>query len=121
MRWLKPHVERFAKTRFDQLSFIGGGALSDVWTQIFADVLGVPIRRVAEPRLANAVGAGMLAFVALGEAAADDIPALVHGSVHEPEPERGRTYDAMFDQFLRFYKRTRPIYRRLNGRAGATR
>jgi xylulokinase len=114
MRWLMPHVERFAKTRFEELSFIGGGALSDVWTQIFADVLGVPIRRVAEPRLANAVGTGMLAFIALGEVSADDVPALVHGSVHEPDRDRGRTYDLMFDQFRRFYKRARPIYRRLN-------
>ena len=114
MRWLMPHVERFAKTRFEELSFIGGGALSDVWTQVFADVLGVPIRRVAEPRLANVVGAGMLAFIALGEVSADDVPALVHGSVHEPDRDRGRTYDLLFDQFLRFYKRARPIYRRLN-------
>jgi xylulokinase len=121
LRWLKPHVERFAKTRFDELSFIGGGALSDTWTQIFADVLGVPVRRVAEPRLANAVGAGMLAFVALGEVRAEDIPALVRGSIHAPEPDRMRTYDAMFDEFLRFYKRARPIYRRLNRGAGADR
>jgi xylulokinase len=121
LRWLKPHVERFAKTRFDELSFIGGGALSDTWTQIFADVLGVPVRRVAEPRLANAVGAGMLAFVALGEVRAEDISALVRGSIHQPELERGRIYDAMFDEFLRFYKRTRPIYRRLNRGAGANR
>jgi xylulokinase len=114
LRWLKPYVERLAKTRFDELSFIGGGALSDVWTQIFADVLGVPVRRVSEPRLANAVGAGMLAFTALGELAAEEIPALVRGSVCEPSRERGLTYDALFEQFLRFYKRTRPIYRRLN-------
>jgi xylulokinase len=119
MRWLMPHVESFAKTRFEQLSFIGGAALSDVWTQIFADVLGVPIRRVAEPRLAGVTGAAMLALIALGEVSAEEARAQVKGDLFTPDPGRARTYDAMFAEFLRFYKSARPVYRGLNRRRPA--
>jgi xylulokinase len=114
MRWLMPHVESLAKTRFEQLSFIGGAALSDVWTQIFADVLRVPIRRVAEPRLAGVTGAAMLALIALGEVSAEEAGAQVKGEIFTPDPGRGRTYDAVFAEFLRFYKRARPVYKSLN-------
>jgi xylulokinase len=120
LRWLRPHVERFARTRFEQLAFIGGAGRSDTWGQIFADVLGVPVRRVAEPRLANAVGCGLLAFAALGEIAESDLAARVPiGRVFEPEPAAAATYDRSFAAFLELYKAGRPIHRRLNRGAGA--
>jgi xylulokinase len=33
LRWLLPVVERFADQEFDDLRFVGGGALSDEWSQ----------------------------------------------------------------------------------------
>ena len=66
-RWLLQAVERFTRRRLDPIRFIGGGARSDVWCQIFADVLGATIEQVADPVNANARGAAMLAAVALGE------------------------------------------------------
>ena len=47
------YAEKFTKHRFDALTFIGGGAQSDLWCQILADVLDRPIRQAAEPRLAE--------------------------------------------------------------------
>ncbi|MFI5299635.1 MAG: FGGY-family carbohydrate kinase [Polyangiales bacterium] len=44
----------------------GGGALSDAWLQILADVIGRPLERVAQPRVAGAVGAALVAAVAHG-------------------------------------------------------
>ena len=115
VRWLRPHVERFAKTTFPQLTFIGGAAQSDTWSQLFADVLGVPVRRVAEPRLANAVGCALLAFAALGELREDELSALVPiDRVFQPEPAAAAAYDRSFDAFMRFYKAAKPVYRRLN-------
>lgn len=119
LRWLRPHVERFARTEFETLTFIGGAAQSDVWCQIFADVLGVPIRRVAEPRLANAVGCALLAFNALGDLREEDMPARVPiGRTFEPDAEAAAVYDRSFDAFRRVYKAGKPIYRRLNRGAG---
>lgn len=115
LRWLKGYVERFAGRRFERLSFIGGGALSDVWCQIHADVLGCQVRQVADPRYANAVGAALAAFTALGEIRAQDIPGMVRiANVYDPDPANRAVYDELFAQFLRLYERNRPIYRRLN-------
>ena len=55
-RWLLGAVERFTRRRLEPIRFIGGGARSDVWCQIFADVLGRPIEQVADPVNANARG-----------------------------------------------------------------
>ena len=57
-RWLLEAVEKFADRRLDSLAFIGGGANSDQWAQIHADVLDREIRQVADPVLANVRGAG---------------------------------------------------------------
>ena len=65
-RWLLGAVERFVGRPFESMAFVGGGANSDVWAQIHADVTGRTIRQMADPVLANVRGAGMLALLALG-------------------------------------------------------
>ena len=115
LRWLRGHLEKFVGRRFERLAFIGGGAQSDLWCQIHADILGVPIRQVEHPRYANAVGTALSAFVALGELRLDQVPALVRPTaVVEPDPAARRLHDAQYAEFMRFYRRTRPIYKRLN-------
>jgi len=115
LRWLKGYVEKFIGRRFEHLSFIGGGARSEVWCQILADILDCPIRQVADPRNANAVGAAMAAFAALGEIRLDEIGSLIKVSqVFAPNPENRTVYNRNFREFIAFYKRARPIYRRLN-------
>ena len=49
------------------MHIVGGGAQSDVWCQIFADVLNVEIRQVKDPIQANARGAAFIAAAGLGE------------------------------------------------------
>jgi len=115
LRWLRGHVERFAGARFDRLTFIGGAALSPTWCQILADVLNREVARVAEPRFANAAGAALAGFAALGEIEVARIPAAVPiATTHVPDPDAARVHDAAFEQFLRLYRRNRRIYRALN-------
>ena len=66
-RWMQGYVEKFTRRELDPLNFVGGGAKSAFWAQVFADVLGRRVRRVADPVLANARGAALVAGVALGE------------------------------------------------------
>ena len=73
-RWLLEAVEKFAGRRFDSLAFIGGGANSDQWAQIHADVLGREIRQVADPVLANVRGAALITLMALGRIAPERHP-----------------------------------------------
>jgi hypothetical protein len=56
----------------ESLNIIGGGANSDLWCQIFADVLNTVIKRVKEPILANLRGTAWLASSALGHISFDD-------------------------------------------------
>src|ERR1019366_1248587 len=75
--WLLGAVEKYCKRRFGSLAFVGGGANSDLWSQIHADATGRTIRQIADPVLANVRGAGLLTLLALGHITVDDIPGTV--------------------------------------------
>ncbi|HSQ36320.1 MAG TPA: FGGY-family carbohydrate kinase, partial [Acidimicrobiia bacterium] len=101
--------------RLDPLTVVGGGAQSELWCRIHADVLGRTMRRAAEPILVNLRGAGFLALAALGYMRFGDIPALVP-IAETYEPDRGvmGTYDAAYDAFRRIHRANRRLYARLN-------
>jgi xylulokinase len=118
-RWLLQTVERLARHRLDPIRFIGGGARSAVWCQIFADVLGRTVEQVADPVNANARGAAMLAAVALGELTFDEVPGRVTVTQrYEPEHSTQPLYDARFAEFTGLYRRNRKAYARLNAGLG---
>ena len=117
LRWLLPHVENFARRRFEAINIIGGGATSDLWCQIFADVLQRPIRRVKDPQAAGLRGLGVMAGLSLGfttlETYAQHVP-VEH--TFTPRPETRALYDEAFAAFVDIYKRLRGLYHRLNAR-----
>jgi xylulokinase len=114
-RWLLEAVEKFAGRRLDSLAFVGGGANSDAWSQIHADVLGRQIRQVADPVLANARGAGLLTLLALGRIATGDVHGMVEvRRTYEPDPARADEYELLFGEFVTLYKQTKGIFKRLN-------
>lgn len=112
-RWLLTAVERFTRRRLDPIRFIGGGARSDLWCQILADVLDRRIDQHADPVNANARGAALLAAVALGELTFDQVPGLTPVA-RRYEPDAGTSFDELFAEFQRFYRHNRRAYRRLN-------
>jgi len=114
-RWVLDAVEKFIKRRMDSLNIIGGGAQSDVWCQIYADVLNRTIRRVYQPLQANARGAAFIAAVGLGYITANDIPKLIKISkVFKPNSRNRQTYDELYGEFLNVYKANKTMYQRLN-------
>jgi xylulokinase len=114
-RWLLGAVERFTRRRLEPIRFIGGGACSDVWCQIFADVLGRSIDQVADPVNAGTRGAGLLAAVALGELTFDQVPDRVRlAGSYQPDPADKELYDKLFAEFVGLYRRNRKAYARLN-------
>ena len=115
-RWMLEAVEKLVKRRLGPINFIGGGAASDVWCRIHADVLDRPVRRVAEPLLANVRGAALLAGLALGDLGPADIGHLVRiDATFEPDPSNRATYDSLYREFPRLYRKQRRMYARLNG------
>jgi len=114
-RWLLQAVERFTRHRLEPIRFIGGGARSDVWCQIFADVLDRAIEQVADPVQANVRGAGMLAAVALGELTFDQVPDRIRvDRSYNPDPGNSELYANLFREFVGFYRRNHKAYARLN-------
>jgi gluconokinase len=82
----------------------GGVTRSPLWPQIIADVLGVPLA-LTEAADASAVGAAMLAQLALGYAASiDELVAQVQpGQVIEPDAARHHIYEAGHQRFKTLY------------------
>ena len=116
-RWLLGAVERFVGRPFDSLAFVGGGARSDLWAQVHADVTGRTIRQVADPVLANVRGAGLLTLLALGRIRVDDVPGMVPvRATYRSDRSTAPVYDEMAAEFVRLYQRTKGIHRRLNRR-----
>ena len=114
-RWMLGYVERFIKRKMDPLNIVGGGARSDVWCQIFADVLDRTVRQVKDPIQANARGAAFLASVGLGYITFEDIPDLLaYENNFTPNPEHRERYDELFRAFLEIHKNNRKMFDRLN-------
>jgi xylulokinase len=115
-RWLLGAVERFTGRSFAWLNAIGGGAASDLWCQIHADVLDRPIRQVEHPIRANARGAALIGAIALGRITVADIGRRVPlTQTFDPQPENRDVYDQLFREFRATYKQNKAMYRRLNG------
>lgn len=120
-RWLLEAVDHFAKRRLDPIRMIGGGAQSDAWCQIHADVMDRSIERVAEPLHAGIRGAALFASMALGAADASELRDLVKVDARfEPNRSNRAVYDRLFEEFPRLYKVQRPMFKRLNGRSTGT-
>ena len=114
-RWLTGAVDRFLGTPVTSMVITGGGAQSDSWCQIFADVLGMQIRRDAQPVAVNARGAGWIGAVGAGLVSFAEIPALMRNDVvFEPVESHRATYDELFDVYRDLHKALAPIYKRLN-------
>ncbi|MHA1195216.1 MAG: xylulokinase [Promethearchaeota archaeon] len=129
IKWLFIYVEKFIQkwkmkanpgmTKKDvvmpELNIIGGGANSNIWCQIFADVLNRTIKQVKDPIQANARGAAFIASVGLGYIKWEDIPKYIEFSnIFKPNPENRPIYDKLFKEYLNIYKTLKKMYKRLN-------
>ncbi|MFX1303965.1 MAG: FGGY-family carbohydrate kinase [Promethearchaeota archaeon] len=98
-----------------EVNMIGGGAQSNIWCQIFADVLNRTVKQVKDPIQANARGAAFIASVGLGYLKWDEIHRCCEiSNVFTPNPANRETYDRLFEEYLNIYKIMRKTYKRLN-------
>lgn len=102
------HVERLRSygVAFQRAKLSGGITNSEVWSQMFSDVLGLPLA-VSQALEPAALGAAMCAAVAAG--VYPDIAAaqanMVHmGRTYEPNPERHNIYQKKFAIYKRALK-----------------
>ncbi|MBP8996657.1 MAG: FGGY-family carbohydrate kinase [Anaerolineaceae bacterium] len=114
-RWLIAPVEKFMGRPISSINIIGGGAQSDIWCQIFADVLNVEIRQLLNPLYANACGAAWIGAVGVKEIEFRDIPQLVKfKNIYSPRLQNRAVYDEKFAVFQQIYHQMKDTYHRLN-------
>lgn len=114
-RWTAGPAERFTGRKFSEFRFAGGGALSDLWGQIHADVLGVPIHRVLDPYQTTVRGAAFFALYKLGLRTLEELRSLVPiDRVFLPDPAHQEIYDRLYKQFREIYRRNKKIFAALN-------
>ncbi len=113
-RWLAEYVDKFAGRVLEPMRLIGGGAASELWCQIHADVMGRPVDQVAEPMVAQLRGVGMLAGRTLGAITDDEIPSLTKiAKRFEPDASTAAAYDRLYAEFPRLISTQRPMFKRL--------
>lgn len=114
-RWSLQYVEQFIGRKMYDINLIGGGGQSDVWCQIFADVLQRNIRRVKNPIQANARGAALIASVGMGNIRFEDIPQLtVFDGIFTPDSSNKAVYDELFQTFVQIFRKNQSIFDKLN-------
>ena len=92
--WLLGAAERFVGGPFDEIRLVGGGARSDLWCQVLADVTDRTIVRVTDPWLAGLRGSALFAGLACGRIRRDEVRGLVPtDEPFRPDPRHRATYD----------------------------
>jgi len=106
LRWALMYFEKLSG-KSEWLNFIGGGAKSDVWLQIFADVLKKEVRKISDPQEAGAKGAAFIAMIGLGYLKGfDEVKKLTKvEKVFRPIKENSEVYDKLFERFRKIYKK----------------
>lgn len=108
---LNEEILRSAGISFSMLHATGGGASSEVWTQIKADVLNVPIK-VLEAKDAGTVGSAMITGTAVGYF--QDLKEAAKCMIREkgicyPDAGRHEAYEKIFQRYRHLYEAVRPL------------
>jgi autoinducer 2 (AI-2) kinase len=99
-------VEEIAGLEIGDAVLTGGAAKGELWPQIVADVLGVPVR-VPAVKESTALGAAIYAGVGAGiyEDAGAAAERLVRFErTHEPDPTANAAYSNLYQQWLELYR-----------------
>ena len=118
-RWLFDAYQKYLRRSVPRVRILGGGAQSDLWCQIFADVFERPVQQVAHPRHAQLSGVALWARICLGEITLDDVPGFVPvPSTFTPSAD-ARSYRQLYREYRKLYGTVKGLYHRLSRRATA--
>jgi xylulokinase len=94
---------------------IGGGALSDHWMQMMADVLNLPVYRPRNCRHSGAIGTAAIVCVGMGLFKPDEIDRFVQiEDTFEPNPETAAIYGRLYETWKKIYPALKDIFTELN-------
>jgi xylulokinase len=113
-RWLFEAYEKFLKQRAPRIRILGGGAQSDLWCQIYADVLDREVEQVADARHAQLRGVALWNRISLGEMTLDEVPSLVPVA-QVFGPTGAAAYADNYREYTKLYSTLKGTYHRLHG------
>ena len=118
LRWSLEIVEKKFGFPLPTLRLIGGGAKSNIWMQILADVTRRKVETVSHPQEAGAVGVALVAAVGLKiYPDFESLKTLIQpAQVFEPNPEHSEIYDFMFERYKEVYKSLKRVYSKIHKR-----
>jgi xylulokinase len=91
--------------QIDSLRAIGGGAKSDMWLQMKADITGIP---VIAPQITEASGLGAAILAGVGAGIFQDAAQAIEGMLRfrrefQPDPLRQQAYERQFSLYKQVY------------------
>ncbi len=114
-RWLRESAEKFSKCKFPYWRVTGGGAASDIWVQIMADVIGIPMHQQENPSYATLLGIAFSAFNYMNLMPITEVASKVKTrQVFEPIPANQSVYDQLYIQFRQCHRQLKPVFHSLN-------
>jgi xylulokinase len=114
-RWLFDYYVKFLGQKPPYVRIIGGGAQSDLWCQIHAYALGVPVERPADPRDAQLKGAAAWARICLGELTIDEAGArTVITDTFRPDGPDAHVYAELYAEYRRLHRSLGKTQKRLS-------
>lgn len=101
----------------ERVDAIGGGAVSDVWLRMLADVWGAVVRRRSIVEEANSLGAAVVAGVGVGLLDSFEVATSLSEVTAEfqPDPARHAVYRRRHELFLDAYARMEPWFDSVQG------
>ena len=115
IKWSLGYVEKLLG-KIDEINCIGGGAKSDIWCQILADILKRKIVQMENPDLAAAKGSAIVSMVGLGilKNFSDAIPMIKVKKIFIPNEDNRKKYNTLFNEYINIYKRNKKMFKTLN-------
>jgi xylulokinase len=110
-------VEAACGARLETITLSGGGSRSDLWAQIFADVLRRPMARLAARDNGAVLGAALLGAVGAGlhpDIATAARDAVAVDRVFTPDPARAELLDPLYAAYTTSYEALRDVHARLD-------
>jgi xylulokinase len=100
---------RDAGTEVRRLTLVGGGARSAHWAQLLADTLGIELMTVDGAEAGGAMGAGRLAWLALGRDEHEVCRPPAPRALFQPRDHRRAALRTRHERFRELYRRTHDL------------
>jgi xylulokinase len=115
IKWGLKYIEKLVGEA-ESIRVAGGGANSDVWCQILADITNRSIKQVENPGISSARGSAVVALVGIGalNTFKDAIPLINTVSTYTPNKENRKIYDRLYEEYLQIYERNEEMFEHLN-------